>query len=133
MLQRTRYLNAQNTFSELLQMGVVPIVNENDTVSVSVRTQTHDTRLTDCGRKSDSVTTIHSLPFPPPLSTQISSFFSQMSGACESSGSVPFLCLLTIIDIQIIPDAIQTLHPSESSEIYARSANKSPPLRLGHP
>ena len=36
MLQRTRYLNAQNTFSELLSMGVVPIVNENDTVSVSV-------------------------------------------------------------------------------------------------
>lgn len=34
--QRTRYLNAQNTFSELLQMGVIPIVNENDTVSVSV-------------------------------------------------------------------------------------------------
>ncbi|ORY22700.1 Aspartate/glutamate/uridylate kinase [Naematelia encephala] len=32
---RTRYLNAQNTFSELLSMGVVPIVNENDTVSVS--------------------------------------------------------------------------------------------------
>jgi glutamate 5-kinase len=35
-VQRTRYLNAQNTFSELLHMGVVPIVNENDTVSVSV-------------------------------------------------------------------------------------------------
>lgn len=34
--QRTRYLNAQNTFNELLNMGVVPIVNENDTVSVSV-------------------------------------------------------------------------------------------------
>ncbi|KAE8540606.1 glutamate 5-kinase [Cryptococcus gattii VGV] len=33
--ERTRYLNAQNTFSELLQMGVIPIVNENDTVSVS--------------------------------------------------------------------------------------------------
>ncbi|ORX35332.1 putative glutamate 5-kinase [Kockovaella imperatae] len=32
---RTRYLNAKNTFSELLQMGVIPIVNENDTVSVS--------------------------------------------------------------------------------------------------
>lgn len=32
---RTRYLNAQNTFAELLSMGVVPIVNENDTVSVS--------------------------------------------------------------------------------------------------
>ncbi|KAJ7655375.1 Aspartate/glutamate/uridylate kinase [Mycena rosella] len=33
--QRTRYLNAVNTFKELLSMGVVPIVNENDTVSVS--------------------------------------------------------------------------------------------------
>jgi hypothetical protein len=34
--QRTRYLNAVNTLNELLNMGVVPIVNENDTVSVSV-------------------------------------------------------------------------------------------------
>jgi glutamate 5-kinase len=34
-LQRQRYLNAQNTFTELLSMGVIPIVNENDTVSVS--------------------------------------------------------------------------------------------------
>ncbi|KAI0093818.1 Aspartate/glutamate/uridylate kinase [Irpex rosettiformis] len=32
---RTRYLNAVNTFKELLSLGVVPIVNENDTVSVS--------------------------------------------------------------------------------------------------
>ena len=31
---RTQYLNAQNTFSELLNMGVIPIVNENDTLSV---------------------------------------------------------------------------------------------------
>ncbi|KAF8177642.1 glutamate 5-kinase [Pholiota molesta] len=32
---RTRYLNAVNTLKELLNMGVVPIVNENDTISVS--------------------------------------------------------------------------------------------------
>ncbi|SCW02718.1 LAFE_0F12750g1_1 [Lachancea fermentati] len=31
----TQYKNAQNTIYELLQMGVVPIVNENDTLSVS--------------------------------------------------------------------------------------------------
>jgi glutamate 5-kinase len=31
---RTRYVNAKQTLSELLRMGVVPIVNENDTVSV---------------------------------------------------------------------------------------------------
>lgn len=32
---RTQYLNAQNTFAELLSMGVIPIVNENDTLAVS--------------------------------------------------------------------------------------------------
>lgn len=31
---RTQYLNAQNTFAELLDYGVIPIVNENDTLSV---------------------------------------------------------------------------------------------------
>ena len=31
---RTQYLNAQNTFGELLNMGVIPVVNENDTLSV---------------------------------------------------------------------------------------------------
>ena len=35
---RTQYLNAQNTFSALLSMGVIPIVNENDTLAVSVCT-----------------------------------------------------------------------------------------------
>jgi len=33
--QRTQYLNAQNTFAELLNMGVIPIVNENDTLAVT--------------------------------------------------------------------------------------------------
>lgn len=32
---RTQYLNAQNTFHELLHMGVIPIVNENDTLAVT--------------------------------------------------------------------------------------------------
>ena len=32
---RQRFLNARNTFAELLQWRVLPIVNENDTVSVS--------------------------------------------------------------------------------------------------
>ena len=35
--QRTQYRNAQNTFTELFNMGVIPIVNENDTLAVSVR------------------------------------------------------------------------------------------------
>ncbi|KAK4240567.1 Aspartate/glutamate/uridylate kinase [Achaetomium macrosporum] len=32
---RSRYLNAQRTMNELLDMGVIPIVNENDTLAVS--------------------------------------------------------------------------------------------------
>ncbi|KAL4903728.1 hypothetical protein BDW74DRAFT_38802 [Aspergillus multicolor] len=32
---RTQYLNAQNTFAQLFDMGVIPIVNENDTLAVS--------------------------------------------------------------------------------------------------
>lgn len=32
---RTRYLNARSTLSTLLQMGVVPVVNENDTVATA--------------------------------------------------------------------------------------------------
>lgn len=35
ILDWTQFKNAQNTFTELLKMGVVPIVNENDTLSVS--------------------------------------------------------------------------------------------------
>ncbi|WP_017718803.1 glutamate 5-kinase [Kamptonema formosum] len=33
LVQRSRYLNASNTFQELLRLGVVPVVNENDTVA----------------------------------------------------------------------------------------------------
>ncbi|HLP17028.1 MAG TPA: glutamate 5-kinase, partial [Bacteroidota bacterium] len=33
-VNRTRYLNAKNTFTSLLRKGIVPIINENDTVAV---------------------------------------------------------------------------------------------------
>ncbi len=34
LMDRSSYLNAYNTFSSLLELGVIPIVNENDTVAV---------------------------------------------------------------------------------------------------
>lgn len=34
LVDRTRYLNISNTFSELLNLGVIPVVNENDTVAI---------------------------------------------------------------------------------------------------
>lgn len=34
LVDRNRYVNVSNTFRELLRLGVIPIVNENDTVAV---------------------------------------------------------------------------------------------------
>lgn len=34
LTHRTRYVNAYNTFQELLRLGVIPVVNENDTVAI---------------------------------------------------------------------------------------------------
>jgi glutamate 5-kinase len=34
LVQRSRYVNSYRTFSQLLKLGVIPIVNENDTVAV---------------------------------------------------------------------------------------------------
>lgn len=34
LIERTSYVNAFNTFRELLDLGVIPIVNENDTIAV---------------------------------------------------------------------------------------------------
>ena len=83
MLQRTRYLNAQNTFSELLSMGVVPIVNENDTVSVSVchPRRSHLTWALLIARKSNSATMTPYLRYRPQSSTPTSCSYSQTSSA----------------------------------------------------
>jgi glutamate 5-kinase len=34
LVQRSSYINVERTFQELLELGVIPIVNENDTVAV---------------------------------------------------------------------------------------------------
>lgn len=34
LMERTTYVNASNTFRELLNLGVIPIVNENDTIAI---------------------------------------------------------------------------------------------------
>ena len=33
LAQRSRYVNSYRTFRQLMQLGIIPIVNENDTVA----------------------------------------------------------------------------------------------------
>lgn len=54
--QRSRYLNARNTLSALMNFGVVPIINENDTVAyeeISVGDNDRLSALTACLVDSD--------------------------------------------------------------------------------
>ncbi len=50
--QRRRYLNARSTIQSLLRLGVIPVVNENDTVA------THEIRFGDNDRLSARVATM---------------------------------------------------------------------------
>jgi glutamate 5-kinase len=34
LVDRRRFLNARNTLNKLIEYGIIPIINENDTVSV---------------------------------------------------------------------------------------------------
>jgi glutamate 5-kinase len=57
-IQRTQYVNAQNTFEQLFDMGVIPIVNENDTLAVSVRklrSKTALPHLTSCSFQGNQI------------------------------------------------------------------------------
>ena len=58
LADRNQYLNASNTFQELLQMGTIPIVNENDTVAVQ------QLRFGDNDTLSAEVSTDPSNPLP---------------------------------------------------------------------
>lgn len=49
---KTRYINARNTFNELLNQGVIPIVNENDAVA------THEIKFGDNDTLSALVTSL---------------------------------------------------------------------------
>jgi len=78
LTQRTQYLNASNTFAELLSMGIIPIVNENDTLAVNV-CSSYSVGCLSSGkvinglgfRKSNSAITIPYLHLLPAWSMQI--------------------------------------------------------------
>lgn len=52
VINKTRYVNAKNTFNELISQGVIPIVNENDAVA------THEIKFGDNDTLSALVTSL---------------------------------------------------------------------------
>ena len=85
--QRRRYLNARATIQSLLDFGVVPVVNENDTVA------TNEIRYGDNDRLSARVATMASAD----LLILLSDVDGLFTGPPEDSGSelVPFVSKIT--------------------------------------
>ena len=100
---RTQYLNAQNTLNELLDMAVIPIVNENDTVAVSeIRFGDNDTLsaitaamvqadylflMTDVDCLYDQNPRIYPSANPLPVVTDITNLEADVSGSGSSLGT----------------------------------------------
>ena len=106
---RARHLNARNTFSRLLRAGVVPIVNENDTVAVDeIRVGDNDllSALVACLVRADvlvMLTTVDGLMTRPPVASA-----GGESGG-ESGGE-----LIAVVD-RITPETHAMAGESESA------------------
>jgi glutamate 5-kinase len=103
MANRTQYVNAQNTLHELLSMGVIPIVNENDTLAVSeIKFGDNDTLsaitaamvradylflMTDVDCLCDKNPRNHPDALPLPVVSDISSLAADVSTSGSSLGT----------------------------------------------
>lgn len=100
---RTQYVNAQNTLHELLSMGVIPIVNENDTLAVAeIKFGDNDTLsaitaamvnadylflMTDVDCLYDKNPRSHPDAHPLPVVSDISTLAADVSSAGSSLGT----------------------------------------------
>lgn len=84
VVDRTRYLNARNTFERLLAMGAIPIVNENDTVA------TDELRFGDNDRLAAVVTSM--------LDAGLLILLSDVEGLFDGPPSQPGAVLIPQVD-----------------------------------
>lgn len=100
---RARYLNAKNTLATLLEQGVIPIINENDTVSVEeIQFGDNDTLSALVAAKMDAqmlvlLTDVEGLrnsrtneivPFIPQISPEIETHASRKSKSGMGTGGM---------------------------------------------
>ncbi len=86
LINRTKYLNIRNTFLSLLSYGVLPIVNENDTVSTEEITST----FCDNDRLASHIANL----FPEPLLILL----TDVDGLYDGDPAQPSSHLISVVD-----------------------------------
>ncbi|MCA8986677.1 MAG: glutamate 5-kinase [Planctomycetaceae bacterium] len=89
---RTRYLNVRNTLLTLFEYGCVPIINENDTVSVDEITPTAS------AEKDRPVEMMHSVRKIPGVPSTKFSDNDQLAAMVTNLLESPLLVILSVID-----------------------------------
>ena len=95
LMDRRRYLNARNTLEALLAYGIVPVINENDTIA------TEEIRFGDNDQLSALVTTVLEADYLLLLTDQDGVFTADPATDPEAE-------LLSRIEDEVIPEEILT-------------------------
>lgn len=90
VVDRQRYLNARRTFDQLLRMGTVPVVNENDTVA------THELRFGDNDRLAALVASM--------LRADLLALLSDVEGVHDGAPDAGTPVLERVVDFAALDD-----------------------------
>jgi glutamate 5-kinase len=104
LMDRRRYLNARNTLEALLAYGIIPVINENDTIA------TEEIRFGDNDQLSALVTTVLEADYLLLLTDQDGVFTSDPSVDPEAN-------LVKLIEEDSIPDEILKAVSQSKSEL----------------
>src|SRR5439155_733251 len=115
IVQRSRYVNARNTLERLLELGAIPIVNENDTVAVE------EIRYGDNDRIAALVANI--------VRADLLVLLSDVEGVFTSHPGSPGASLLTTIE-EITPDLLRSASRGRSQLGSGGMASKLEAARI---
>src|SRR5260370_7968313 len=115
IVQRSHYGNSRNTLERLLELGAIPIVNENDTVAVE------EIRYGDNDRIAALVATI--------VGADLLVLLSDVEGVFTSHPSSPGASLLTTVE-EITPDLLRSAARGRSALGSGGMASKLEAARI---
>jgi glutamate 5-kinase len=115
IVQRSHYVNARNTLERLLELGTIPIVNENDTVAVE------EIRYGDNDRIAALVANI--------VRAELLVLLSDVEGVFTAHPSIPGASLLTTVEA-ITPDLLRSAARGRSALGSGGMASKLEAVRI---